>query len=228
MIDEQNQKILVVTDAIRDQLVSVIGQAIGASARKPDLTSDVVGQIERIAIRQSILAVVASGIKTGWGENLVTDKMKKHKSKSVYDYIQRKDALNQVANALETVGIDYIPLKGSVLRDLYPQPSMRESSDVDILIREKDLERAIEAIKSNTDFEYINLFHHDAQFVNQRVHLELHFSLLTNIDKFDVVLSRAWDYAILPGSGHCYEFEPDYQIFYVTIHAAKHFVKHFL
>lgn len=47
-----------------------------------------------------------------------------------------------VLKKLEEAGIWYIPLKGSVLKDLYPLPVMRQMSDVDILYdasREEDI-----------------------------------------------------------------------------------------
>lgn len=37
--------------------------------------------------------------------------------------------------AFDAGGIDYMPLKGSILKDLYPRHEMRMMGDADILIR---------------------------------------------------------------------------------------------
>ena len=45
---------------------------------------------------------------------------------------------NEISSAFDEAGIEYILLKGIVLKDLYPSPYMSQMSDVDILIHEED------------------------------------------------------------------------------------------
>jgi hypothetical protein len=57
--------------------------------------------------------------------------------------------LLQLVGALEEAGIPSIPLKGAVLaHTLYPDPALREFSDIDILVREGDLSRAKQVLSS--------------------------------------------------------------------------------
>jgi len=51
-------------------------------------------------------------------------------------------------NALEKENIDYIPLKGYILKKLYPTPDMRTMSDIDILVNTSNFEKTKESIKS--------------------------------------------------------------------------------
>lgn len=52
-------------------------------------------------------------------------------------FMQEAEA-RRVFSALESRGVDYCPLKGWFTRELYPEPSMRVMSDVDILVRPCD------------------------------------------------------------------------------------------
>ena len=85
-------------------------------------------------------------------------------------------ALTQVCQALEAAEVSHIPLKGSVLRLLYPEGWMRTSCDIDILVHKEDLAKAgtalvqAGAVKDDTPQSG-----HDISYHTQNgVHLELH------------------------------------------------------
>ena len=74
---------------------------------------------------------------------------------------QRKSALLDADSAalyaqLERMGIWYMPLKGAVLKSLYPRYGMREMADVDVLVdprRAKDVRIVMESLGfSRTSF----------------------------------------------------------------------------
>lgn len=74
--------------------------------------------------------------------------------------------------------IDHIPLKGSVIRKLYPEPWMRTSCDIDVLVKKQELNRAISLLTDNLGYNCKSIGQHDAQiFSPTGVHIELHFSL---------------------------------------------------
>ena len=66
---------------------------------------------------------------------------------AVYRCEQHKHTLGEISIILEETQILYIPLKGSVLRDYYAEDWIRISCDIDVLIHEEDLSRAIDASK---------------------------------------------------------------------------------
>ncbi len=189
------------------------------------LSTDDVEYVERIASRQSILYIYYIGLKKLGYEDLLSEKAEYSISKAAFDFVQREEALKCVSKALDDSGIEYVPLKGAILNKLYPQPCMRSSSDIDVLVREDNLEDAIKAIESSTDFKSYLRAHHDVQFINKRVHLELHFSLLANLENLDSVLEAAWDYVSHDSETNMKAFTPEFQIFYITAHAAKHFIR---
>lgn len=61
---------------------------------------------------------------------------------------------NRICDALESVEISFLPLKGSVLRQYYPEPWMRTSCDIDILVHENDLEKTTEYLVRDLGYIY--------------------------------------------------------------------------
>ncbi len=208
------------------RLISIIRAAFGLEYNEIDLSKEDVSSLVRIARRQSILYIFALGLKNMGYSDLLSEQLKDYcENKTVYDFVQRDEALKVVTKTLEETSVSFIPLKSAVLRELYPKPYMRTSADIDVLVHEDDLKKAVEALESKTAFRCIKRGHHDMHLINQRVHLELHFSLMTNLEKMDDVLGRAWEYSVSIGTGKEYHFSPEYQVFYITAHAAKHFIK---
>lgn len=182
--------------------------------------------IENLAIRQSIVPVICSGLKACGLSNLLTEKMITEEAKAVFDYSQRSTAVVEIEKAFENNKISFVPLKGAVLCNLYPHPWMRTSSDIDILVNENDLDNAIRVLEENTSFHFYQKGHHDVQFINDRVHLELHFSLLTRYEKIDSIISKAWDYTISRNGSCQFLFTPEFNVFYNIAHSAKHLIRY--
>jgi hypothetical protein len=140
---------------------------------------------------------------------------------AVYRYEQIQYELEQICEALETAKIPFIPLKGSVIRQYYPEAWMRTSCDIDILVKEVD--RAAAVLAENG---YINKGKgsHDIIFVSPGgVTIELHFLLIETDSKVDAILQWVWDYAQpkMPGSCH-YIMQDEMFYFYHIAHMAKH------
>lgn len=190
----------------------------------PNLEKEDLAAVEKTFIKQSIMPVALYGIEKMGKTNLFSQSLIDCKTKAIYDYVQRRESLKNIQFALEKEHIDYVPLKGSVLRDLYPQPWMRTSNDIDVLVREKDVERATNAIEKNSDFKKQYKGFHDVHFLNERLHLELHYNLLDDYQQIDSVLETAWDYAVSENGAERHIFVPDFHIFYIVAHACKHFL----
>lgn len=137
-------------------------------------------------------------------------------------YEQMNYALQQTMALLEQSKVDFIPLKGAVLRPLYPEPWMRTSCDIDILVR--DVDRA-EKILTESGYTNLGRGSHDVQFKTpDGMLLELHFELIETRKQISTVLEKVWEQAApkAPGSSH-YVIDDAMQYFYHTAHMAKHF-----
>lgn len=204
-------------------IIMVIRAALGITSDEISFSQEDVFRIERIAKRQSIIPIIIEGLSNLRYADLLSEETNIQKAKAIYDFHQRNESLKQIASAFEADAIDFIPLKGAVLRELYPQPWMRTSNDIDVLVRECSVERATVSLEKRTGFKKFKLGFHDVHFVNEKVHLELHFNLLDDVGLIDDVFALAWNYAKPKENGYCYKFTAEYQMFYIVAHACKHF-----
>ncbi len=122
--------------------------------------------------------------------------------------------------------IDFIPLKGAVIRRLYPEPWMRTSCDIDILVKEESLVVAVAVLLQNGYREGTKGSHDIGMYSENGVHLELHY-LLTEKDgpgQAELVLGNIWN--ICERIGDTCESEMNDETFYLYFiaHTAKHVV----
>lgn len=132
----------------------------------------------------------------------------------------------RMCETLEEAEIDFIPLKGSVIRSYYPSNWMRTSCDIDLLVREEDLTKAAEVLKNELVCEIGEKEAHDLSlYTESGVHIELHFALVEQIESADKVLDRVWETSRLKeGTKHTYTLSDSMFYFYHILHMAKHVV----
>ena len=147
---------------------------------------------------------------------------------SIFQYQKQNLELMKIRNVFEENQINFIPLKGSVIRDFYPEPWLRTSCDIDILVRPDDLERATNVLIHN-GYTFIEKGSHDVSFFSENnVHLELHYNVVEKeykIANVSEVFENIWDYAF-PKVNCKYEYVLTNEMFYFyhIAHMAKHFV----
>ena len=121
-------------------------------------------------------------------------------------------------------GIRYVPLKGTVTKELYPEPWMRSGCDIDILVYETALDKAIYAlVNSGFSTNYEKAFH-DVALLFGGAHLELHYNICENIPRVDRVLSEVWEH-VVPLDKYEYRETPEFLALHTIIHLMYHFVK---
>lgn len=139
-----------------------------------------------------------------------------------YRFVKLEAELVHIGEVFEREGIPYIPLKGAVMRVLYPEPWMRTSCDIDVLIHEEDLDRAADALVAE-GFETDGVRnYHDLSLYCDGVHLELHHNILERVPQMDAVLETVWEHTVSKG---CYHLEkPAFFLFHHIAHMAHHFL----
>ncbi|MBR0082430.1 MAG: nucleotidyltransferase family protein [Clostridia bacterium] len=213
------------TIELRDKLICVIRRGMDLDGVEAVPLSDAdCDELIRIGMRQSIQPIIYRGLKTLDVSESVVHTADRERLKETRQYILQDDALNKIGTALDEAGISHIPLKGSVLRDLYPAPGMRTSCDVDVLVRQTDLKRAVAAVEAATDFKALQHNYHDVSMLNGSVYLELHFSIRENMRNIDALLDRVWEYAKPSGDGCRYVLTPEFLLFHNVAHMAYHMV----
>ena len=117
---------------------------------------------------------------------------------------------------MEKAQINYVPLKGSVLKEYYPKFGMREMSDIDILI---DADRAedVKQIMEDLGFTAVHFssYTHDVYHKEPILNVEIHKSLSTAFYK-----TRSPEYY---RNYHSSPFSPDNFYIFLIAHEYMHY-----
>lgn len=144
---------------------------------------------------------------------------------ALYRYQRVTYEISELRRVLSEEKIPYMPLKGTVLREHYPDPVMRTSVDIDILVHSEHLEKVKNLLIEKLSYRYDVAEGHDISFFSpSELHVEIHFALCDENDKRTLALGSPWENATLK-EGSLYEYEMTNEFFYAyaMAHAAKHF-----
>ena len=145
---------------------------------------------------------------------------------------QRKNALldadrTALFHRLEQKNIWYMPLKGSVLKDFYPQYGMRQMADIDILV-DADRAKDVKAIMENLGFttESFGRGNHDVYHKSPVSNFEIHTALFrpSHEKKIYTYYQDVKSRLIKDEGNRCgWHFSPEDFYVYMTAHEYKHF-----
>jgi hypothetical protein len=142
-------------------------------------------------------------------------------------------ALDRALLALDAAGIQTAALKGPVLAErLYPEAAMRRCTDLDLLIAERDIERATRALEPlGYELEdglaalYARRHHHHLHLAGRCPPvIELHFRAYVGFGvtlPAEALLGRGRAYRTA-GGAPCWILEPEDELLYLAVHAAGH------
>ena len=185
-------------------------------------------QIYQLAKRHDIAHLVGNEvIKQQYVNNsFIKDKFSNEVFVSIYRYENINAELDNVRDVFNNAKIPFIPLKGSVMRNYYPEPWMRTSCDIDILVQRCDVEKATAAIIDNLNYTiHFSGQYEISLFSPSKVHLELHFNLVEENFKEIKDLQDIWvENNVQLLCGHEYQMSNELFLLYHIYHMAKHFV----
>ena len=143
----------------------------------PRLTDADLTAIYAFAKRHMMSAIVAAGLeKAGYKDQRSADAI----GKALHKAILFENAWNEIAGRLEESGIHYMPLKGVVIKQYYPQPYLREMSDHDILIEPShvnDVKNIMESLGYVT--KEFGIGSHDVYLKQPVYNFEMHWQLFS-------------------------------------------------
>lgn len=131
--------------------------------------------------------------------------------------------INQLSERFESEGIDFVLLKGSLLKHLYPSADMRVMGDADILIKTEQYDK-IKAVLEKLGFGGEKHSDPETSWDNHGLHLELHRSLFAKKNSdFYAYFGDGWKNTVLSdGKEHTYTLTPEAHLVYLVAHLAKH------
>lgn len=176
-----------------------------------------------LAKKQDFAHIVAAYINSNKikPDKSVLDKFTVSYNNAVFSSAKQEFVLSEIKRIFTDGKIDFIALKGSVIRFLYNESFMRTSRDIDVLIKECDLKKACSILLENGFVQKSDNDYHDISFYFSSVHLELHFNIKENIQSVDKILSNAWEYTEKIGE-YEYAETKDFFVFHHMAHMLYH------
>ena len=146
---------------------------------------------------------------------------------ALFRYLKLAEAFREMKAIFQREKIPFIPLKGTILREYYPEPYLRTSSDIDIFIRKEDLDRAVKAFTDTCGYKVVIIGdEHDVSLMTPSgMHLELHYRLIEKMPEAEKILENIWDIAVKDEENeYFYRMSAEYFMLYHMVHMARHFI----
>ena len=148
---------------------------------------------------------------------------------------QQMHSINEIFRLFDQNGIKYMPLKGTLLKKLYPKSEMRTMSDADILINTEQYDD-IKPLMQSLGFSEILESDHELVWQKSNVHIELHKRLIPSYNKdYYEYFGDGWRLGKPCEEGACrYVMSAEDEMIYLFTHFAKHYrdagigIKHFI
>ena len=181
-------------------------------------------RLYRLAKFHTVRGAVCIALKRAGVQDKQFDQAyKKAVRKNIYLDMERSAILSD----FEDKGIWYMPLKGSVLKDLYPENGMREMSDNDVLFDADKQEQSKEIMLSHGyTAEHYGVGNHDVYMKPPVLNFELHTALFSSAHAEPLYKYYADTRRLLrKDDGNSYGYHLSDEDFYVfmTAHEWKHY-----
>lgn len=181
----------------------------------------------KISSKHDVVHLLALGLKQNELIAKENSNIEQYIFKAVYRYERLNYEYDNLCAALEEAQIPFLPLKGSVIRQHYPEPWMRTSCDIDVLVHREDLEQAVSYLVQNHQYVEKERATHDVSlFSPTGIHIEIYFDLVEEgrVQNAIDVLRSVWaNVTLRENNAYWYEMSDTYFYFYHIAHMAKHF-----
>lgn len=135
---------------------------------------------------------------------------------------RQRQQIEKLLQVFQENAIDALPLKGVILRELYPKPEMRRMGDADILIRAGQYPK-IKRILESMGYTQAGKTDHEIAWHHPHLRLELHIRLVPERNKvlYDY-FGDGWQRAKLQ-TGYLYAMSLEDTLVFLVAHVAKHY-----
>ncbi|MDR4969216.1 MAG: nucleotidyltransferase family protein, partial [Acholeplasmataceae bacterium] len=203
-----------------DQLLEVVKYGLNQKAYHEPIIDDRVFYV--MAVENGLCGIVYSALD----QKVVSKQLHQKLEHSFYGYVSRDakqiKAIEEIDQILNENKIDHIFLKGSKLKKLYPESYMRAMGDIDLLIKDHDLEKTHQVLKEHQIKNISRSRQHDIFEFPNKIIFEVHPILYKAFnDKYSNLFENPWEYSIKVHQ-HLYKFTHEFEMAYLTYHLAKH------
>lgn len=212
-------------------MISLIGNAVCGKAidtERMQLSSEELERLYKLSKRHDLAHLVGYSLISLklLPDGEIKERFKKQMMTAVLRYECMEHDLQSLKELFSRAELPMMPLKGAVLRRYYPEPWMRTSCDIDVLVKVNDLDAAVTLLLDN-GLHKEQEDSHEISFVTPGgTHVELHHTLIEDglVKKTAELLENVWDMAVLQdGCKYSHMMTNEMFIFYHIVHMAKHF-----
>lgn len=215
----------------KELLMVLLGTVVCGRPVEQELTAactpEALQQVYKLAFRHDVAHLVGQAVSEfNLEESESLTECRQAALQAVCRYLRSDYECRQICETLEAAKIQFIPLKGSVLRDYYPEAWMRTSCDLDILVHPEELDTAADLLVKTLGYDRREKGNHDlAMFSPSGLCLELHYNVIEKgiFPRAQDILGNIWQYAQPKNPGGCHlELTDEMFYFYHIFHMAKH------
>ena len=129
-----------------------------------------------------------------------------------------------IINELEKECIKHLPLKGAIIRKMYPDIQWRSMADFDILVPVEDLKKAGNVLKKiGYSVEHLG-GNHDCYVKKPFMEIELHRAMIDESYETNNYYDNIWEKVIkVENKKYLYKLSDEDFLIFMIAHAAKHF-----
>ena len=158
-------------------------------------------------------------------EEILKQKWKNIRDQNIVKSFVQISEKNTILAAFENKGIDVLPLKGCLLKEMYPKPDIRQMSDLDMLVKENQMRAARKELESlGYQVKYFETSNHDEYEKLPYVHLEIHREMLPQRSGYCSYYENVWNKVERDCKDqYIFHFSWDDYYLFLIVHFAKHY-----
>ena len=137
---------------------------------------------------------------------------------------RQANVAEKLYSIFQTNQIDFMPLKGDIMKSLYPINEMRSMADIDVLIRKEQYKKLIRPVLQFEGFHECYESDHEYVWDKNGIHVELHKRLIPSYNKdYYAYYGDGWQLAKPTDVPYRYEMSHEDTFSYIFTHYAKHY-----
>lgn len=192
----------------------------------PILTTEIdYEKVYKFAVRQQIVNILFDGLSKiqDFHKSPIYPRFFASACEHMVVSVRQMSEIDRIKTVFNGAGIDFLLLKGALLKTLYPKPELRTMGDADILIK-KEQEKEISIIMKKLGYIQHNGDEHEFVWDKPgQLHLELHKSLMPiKMLSYREYYNDSWKNA-MKAVGNEYYFSKEDTLIFLVAHFSKHF-----
>lgn len=207
---------------MQNKLINIVHDVLNGLENKYELTEKDV----KIAEFHKIDSYLYSACDKTKTSPEVLHQIKQRHMRDIQRDVVQLAQLEKITDKFEEEGLDCIPLKGSVMKSLFPYSYLRFMGDLDILIHQEDMKRASKIMNSLGYRTGTNSYNHLGFEKPPLMEVELHRDLLPFESEGSEQMADIWNRVHLKkGKAHTYEMKSEDFLLFMLFHLYKHYSK---